>query len=653
MIKLISSLMALCLGITVFTNGTVIAPEKENSEIVVKSDEIIRISSEEELKDLLEKFKSSSQYRVKNGIVLETAVDLATVNLAPTAAADNGAISESSNYSETNIQVAGVDEADIIKTNGKFIYYLHNGVIDIIKPMPANKMELVKTIKLGDSNEYRWLTNEFYIDDNYITVVGNKLVELENEFDISKESFSREKIIYRPTTTMSAIRVFDIDSYKLVKEFEVSGNYVSSRKIGNNVYMISNQYIYNYDTDILPLYKDTVESKKYSKIAPTDIYYFKDFDECNYMITSSIDLDNLDEKANIQTFLGAGSEIYASENALYVTRVKYHYNYRTWEANDILKSKDDENKHETQIHKFDIKNGKLVHAASGSVPGGLLNQFSMDEYNGYFRITTTDNSDWEESTNNLYVLDKNLNTVGKIEGLAKGERIYSTRFMGDKCYIVTYKTVDPLFVIDLENPRAPKVLGELKIPGYSDYLHPLGDNYLIGFGKDSIEKSYINWDGTTRVTAYDTGMKLAIFDISDFNNPKEKYSVKIGGRGSYSELSYNHKSLLFDEERGIFAFPAVVYEETKFYENGTPMYGKIEFEGALVFDLSAEEGIKLRGKISNREDTTKINKYGDFNIQRILYIDDVLYTVSPTLIKSADINTVEEIGKLKLTTVEY
>jgi len=261
----------------------------------------------------------------------------------------------------------------------------------------------------------------------------------------------------------------------------------------------------------------------------------------------------------------------------------------------------------------------------------------MDEYNDYFRITTTSNSG-----NSLYVLNEKLEEVGKLENLARGERIYATRFMGDKCYLVTYKTVDPLFVIDLSVPEKPTVLGELKIPGYSTYLHPLGENYLIGFGEDSVEKGYINWEGEQEVTAYNVGLKLAIFDITDLNNPKEIHSVKIGGRGSYTELLNNPKVLYFDEEEKIFAFPATLTEETKFYQNGTPMYGEVIFEGALVYNLSVENGISFSGKIEH--DFKKDEKhYNSNNIERIISIGENFYTLSPNMLKVTNIETMQEI----------
>ena len=184
----------------------------------------------------------------------------------------------------------------------------------------------------------------------------------------------------------------------------------------------------------------------------------------------------------------------------------------------------------------------------------------------------------------------------------------------------------------------------MKIPGYSKYLHPLGENYLIGFGEDSVEKKYKNYDGTESVTAYSTGLKLAIFDVTDLSNPKELDSVKIGGRGSYSELLYNHKSLLFKEDEGVFAFPATLASDGGYYEDRTPKYGDTEFEGFLVFDIDISEGITLRGKISN--DETK--KYYNNQATRVLYIGDKLYSLFENMIKVNDMETIEELDVIKV-----
>ena len=219
--------------------------------------------------------------------------------------------------------------------------------------------------------------------------------------------------------------------------------------------------------------------------------------------------------------------------------------------------------------------------------------------------------------------------------------------MGDRAYMVTFRKVDPLFVIDMSVPEEPKSLGKLKIPGYSDYLHPYKDNYLIGFGKDTIVEEYEMWDGSIEQTAYENGLKMSLFDISDFENPKEIDSIKIGDRGSYSELSYNHKALLFDEEKNIIAFPATITESKGTYSDGLPKYGETVFSGALIYGLDLDEGFYEKGRITHSVNENNKYYYGN-NIDRILYIDDTLYTTSDSMIKANDINTFEELNKVEL-----
>ena len=541
------------LGVFLFVGFGMLGIKTDIVSDIIYHDNLPRFESEEQLLAML---KTNNEYRTQelfgnvvfNGAIME---DLAESSTALKSEANKEMELSDNSFSKTNTQVQGVDESDIVKTNGDYIYYLSNNILRVFETRTADT-KLIKEIELKGSG-YTY-ASELYINDEYIVVIASSRIAKEQPVVQEKQRLMIDYIMPYYGENSTKALIYDINTYELKREIEIDGNYVSSRKVDNNFYIVTNKYINTYrelaHEDVVPLYKDTAVNEEYEEIAVTDIRYFPDFDkkDCSYMLISSFNLDKIDNEVDIYTCLGAGNEIYASRESLYVTRANY-----------------EDEKYTTAIHKFEIKNGKVGYKATGSVPGTLLNQFSMDEYDGYFRITTTQGNTWDDSSvYNLYVLDDSLDTVGTLEGLAKGEKIYSTRFMGEKCYIVTYKTVDPLFVIDLSNPENPTVLGELKIPGYSSYLHPLGENYLIGFGEDSIEKSYLNWKGETEVTAYATGLKMAIFDVTDYNNPKELHSIKIGARGSYSELLYNHKSLLFDEEKVIIAFQAKLTENAGF-----------------------------------------------------------------------------------------
>jgi hypothetical protein len=270
----------------------------------------------------------------------------------------------------------------------------------------------------------------------------------------------------------------------------------------------------------------------------------------------------------------------------------------------------------------------------------------MDEFGGYFRIATNIGGTALNSSNNLYILDDNMEIVGKVEGIAPSERIYSTRFMGSKAYMVTFRTVDPLFVIDVSDPRNPMVLGELKIPGYSDYLHPYSDTLLIGFGKDTAEENDI---------AFDQGMKIAMFDVSDVSNPKELFYTIIGDRGTDSPLLRNHKALMFDRNRSLMAFPITVtrISPQDYDPNIVWTYGRFEFQGAHVYDIDLERGFVKRGEITHMGPTQQNADYWNFGdpdkvLDRIIYIGDTLYTTSDFLVKATNLADMQDIAEVEL-----
>jgi inhibitor of cysteine peptidase len=278
----------------------------------------------------------------------------------------------------------------------------------------------------------------------------------------------------------------------------------------------------------------------------------------------------------------------------------------------------------------------------------VLNQFSMDEYAGYFRIATTFRTSGS-SQNNVYVLDMDLNIVGRLEGLAPKETIYSARFMGDRCYLVTFRKVDPLFVIDLKNPYDPEVLGQLKITGYSDYLHPYDEDHVIGVGKETVEAEQGDF-------SWYQGVKISLFDVSDVENPKEIAKYEIGDRGTDSPVLSDHKAFLFDKLKNLLVMPVSVAEidENK-YLNGVPLTARGDFvwQGAYVFDISLDEGLVLKGRITHLEDDSDLMKSGyyfssPFSVKRSLYIDNVLYTISDKKIKMNSLEDLEQINEIEL-----
>lgn len=558
----------------------------------------------------------------------------------------------SSDFSATNVQVQGVDEADIVKTDGEYIYQVRYDSIVISKAYPADKLQIIKTLWLNGARPL-----ELYVDDGHLIVISD-----DNLHSYSNEK-NRTTYYIDNTVSMKIYNILDKSNIYEEREIVLDGSYLSSRKVDQEVYLITNKHInYGYIKDNTiapdtPMYRDSQSGEDFVKTDYKDVKYFPDSLVSSYMVIAGLSLDTPKEKLFVDTYLGAGEEIYCSPENLYVAVTK-HRNLKAENNGPIMYDSAVSKKpsirsieKDTALYKFALNRGKLEHVANGVVPGEILNQFSMDEYDNSFRIATTTGEMWSTgdniSKNNLYVLDNKLKQVGELRDIAPGEKIYSVRFMGDRAYMVTFRTVDPLFVIDIKDKTKPQILGALKIPGYSDYLHPYDENHIIGFGKDTTEMGG---------GAYYLGMKVAMFDITDVNNPKELFVEKIGDRGTESPLLRDHKALLFSKEKDIMAFPVTVMKVQEGSQQGYqshPEYGSFNFQGAYVYNVDLQKGFRLKGKITHitDEEYKKAGQYWyeeDRFIQRILYIGDNLYTTSNDLIKVNDINNLREINSLQI-----
>lgn len=653
------------------------------------------VGSRERMEALLK--ESASVHGNGRGMVLlgDNAVAVTEKSSAAAPQAAGSAAKQASDaappvYSGTNVQVQGVDEADVIKTDGTYIYQVNRDRVLVTKASPAESMSVVSTVYWADPNFY---PQELYVDNNYLVVVGNTsyptyekpgpvpydanpAVSVEPNIGTAKKMVVWPGRPTRSTTKTIVYELGDRTQLKQVREAELEGHYVSSRKIGDSLYVVTNKsmnyfWIMRQEADSaakqanesLPAYRDSAAGDQFITIGYEDIRYFPKAVEPNYLLIGGLKLSKPDQKMQVTSYLGSGQNVYASPDNLYVTVSEYEppkENEQTAQADGKTTFIPAPLNMTSAIYKFGMDNGTVRYVGRGKVPGHALNQFSMDEHNGYFRIATTSGDIWRNdehtSKNNVYVLNESLNVVGKLEGLAPGERIYSVRYAGNRAYMVTFKNTDPLFVLDLSNPQAPAMLGKLKIPGYSDYLHPYDENHLIGFGKEAVEVANKKGDGSETVAFYQ-GMKLALFDVSDVANPKELFKETIGDRGTESPLLYNHKALLFSKEKQLLAFPVTVAEVkdktgANTQENASK-YGDFTFQGAYVYGLDLQKGFQLRGKITHLtgDDMNKAGQhwYGsERNIERLLYIGDTLYSSSPDMLKANNLNTLREVGSLQL-----
>ncbi len=562
----------------------------------------------------------------------------------------------STDYSTTNVQVEGVDEPDIVKTDGIYLYVLADQTLYILKANPAKNATILSKIII-DNDVY---INEFFINDNYLIVFGSSynypiLYNGYIETDVISEEVVTEKVTWEVSS--SAIKIYDTSDKEnpdLVKNIEIDGTYFDSRMIGNYIYVVSSEYSYyifryhdgNYTLNIPEIKIDNDTSK-----IPYDQIYYIDSPEAVDTMTHviSINLDGL--TVNEKSFLiGVSQNMYMSKNNIYL--VYTSYNYDTIQSDGLIYRPPEET---TAIHKIQVKNGEINYLDKNEVPGHILNQFSMDEHNNFFRIATTIGYVWDDenpSQNNIFIFDENLDRISSIEGIAEGEQIYSSRFMGDKAYLVTFKKIDPFFTIDLSDPYNPKIMGYLKIPGYSDYLHPYDENHIIGIGKETVESSYGNF-------AWYQGIKIALFDVSNFENPKEVDKIIIGDRGTDSPALHDHKAFLFDKEKELLVIPVSLYEISEEIKNQydiipDSIYGEFTFQGAFVIRLNLN-GFEYRDRITHvSEDDKQKDEYwwhwrdSSSFISRSLYIEDTLYTISSKMVKMNSLADLSEINSVEL-----
>lgn len=547
---------------------------------------------------------------------------------------DSGKSQTATDYSTTNIQVEGVDEADIIKNDGKYIYVVSGNKVVIVNAYPAEDMEI-----LSEINSLEGHVEEIFINDDKLIVFSN---DYRHPPYIQENCHAIGCVVPQDYQEQrSLIYIYDIldkENPELENEISVTGNYFDSRMIENYIYVIANQYV--YEEPVLP---SITKDNNTEIIEPCEIYYQDIQDRSfQYTIVLAINLD--DASTNEKVMLtGSTQNIYVSKKNIYTTFTEYPQ----WIADEI--NLDEE---KTLINKISIDDLNIEFVASGEVLGHILNQFSMDEFDNNFRIAITIGEVWNEenpSENNLYVLDEDLELIGKLEGLAPGESIYSVRFMGERGYVVTFKKIDPLFVIDLSNPKNPNVLGKLKIPGYSDYLHAYDENHIIGIGKETIEtKKEIN--GTNNFV-WQQGVKIAIFDVSDVENPIELHKVVIGDQGTDSEVLRDHKAFLFDKEKELIVLPITLYElEENSPENS---YGDYTFQGTYVYNVNLEDGFEFKGRISHYDEGEVEDKSGYYwngnkNILRSLYMNDTLYTFSNEILKANELEGLDEISFVEL-----
>lgn len=556
--------------------------------------------------------------------------------------------SNTKDYSTTNIQVENVDEADIVKTDGDYIYSISEDNVIITDVKDPKQPKVVATIQSEDDD----------IPEDII-LYKDKLVV------ISAKGNQTQRYYYNNRMN-TVVKIYNITSREkpvLTKSYEMYEPYYTSRCIDNVLYVISSGNLRKEDDEIVVGYNEDNMEKEMSI---DKIKYLKDVKTTKQTLISTVDLNNETADIKLDSYLMNISNAYVSENAIYLLNQKYNNDSKIpikllFGFKGVFGLEDyyemyAESGYYTEIYKFDIKEN-VEYKAKTKAKGKTINQYSLDEKDNHLRIALYDNDG-----SRVAIFDEDLKQIGISDNVAKGEKMYSSRFIGDKVYFVTYKTIDPLFVMDLSNETKPKVLGKLKIPGYSTYLHPYDENHIIGIGMET--KEIINRNSNGKVistTAKVVGMKMALFDVSNVNSPVQISSVVIGDSRTTSAILTNPKALLFSKEKSLIAIPVNNYSQdfevtsSNNYEtmiNNYTKYGKpYNAEGYFVYNINVQDGFKLKGVITH-EKTNATYYYSNSKLLRGLYIDNNLYTVSETMIKVNELDSLKAVGELKLKNTE-
>ena len=561
------------------------------------------------------------------------AIEIAMANVFEEDAAD---------VSRTNNQVDGVDEPDLIKNDGEFIYTLSQGQLLIIDAWPVEDLSVVGRVDVDG------FPQQMFLSGDRLTVLSQVYSNFDpwpwpdNGIFRPAVAFAPDFVRLQPQVGMTVYDVSDRTDPHVVEQTTLDGRLVDARAIDDQVFVVLNNSftlpipILTVDgrggnvyedaqsyhgrlaatdlADLLPNYVTTVDDVDTPGLlvaAPN--LFVPDIPNDQQMI-SVVKFDVSDDVAgpDVSTSaLGVTGDVYATTENLYIAAQSFWHPTTAWSWDPT-----------THLYKFALDEPDLPLEATGAVPGWILNQFSMDEHEGFLRVATTDRDSSNIGTpfNNIFVLqetDSELKIVGSVTGLAETETIHSARFLGDRGYVVTFRRVDPLFSIDLSDPFNPHVRGQLKIPGFSSYLQPVGENLLLGIGRSADDRGVAQ------------GLQLSLFDVTDMDNPLRIDVETFGQDLGYtnSEAEFNHHAVSFFADQSIVALPV---SEGQWPDRQSNL---------KVYHLDGQTGIEFLGQVEHDGE----------QIRRSVRFDDFLYSLSSEILKASELSDPEvEVAELDL-----
>jgi len=544
----------------------------------------------------------------------------------------------------TNLQEAGVDEPDFVKTDGRRIVVVSGSRLSVLT-VDGDRLTLEGSTDLG------FWTDDLFLDGDRVIAIADADIGVMPLRRDAVEPEGPSAPVYSPTVTVTEIDISDPAAPELTRTLRIDGRYVSARMVDGAIRLVISSdptgFVWAFPEGG-GLRSERVAEEKNREIIETStvenwLPYFiltdlagrdevvsegtllacdrthRPEEFSGFTTLSLVTLDDGLAVADSTGVFADGDIVYSSDQAAYVATTR-------WTDPALYESGDRPTGVQTKIHKFSLTETGAEYEASGAVPGYMLSQWSMSEYDGYLRVASTDEPGWwdgPDSESTVTVLESGngeLRTVGSVHGLGRGERIYSVRFFDDRGYVVTFRQVDPLYVIDLSDPKRPAVTGSLKIPGYSAYLHPISDDLILGVGQDA------DLDGRT------TGLQASLFDVSDASDPDrvDRFTME----GGQSEIEWDHHAFLHDPSTGLTAIPYQRWDDDR---GGPPP------SGALILSVT-DDGIRKTGVV------THADADGDpwTPIRRSLLIGDTLVTVSDAGIMLSDSKTLEMLDWAKL-----
>ena len=580
--------------------------------------------------------KSAQQYTRVGfggfGMPLEFAPNaVTTLTMAATTVAADQTV-PSSTYTKTNNQVQGVDEPDIVKTDGAHLFVATQSSVSIINAQ-SNSTTILSTLTYPNSNVLG------------IEIAQDRLFVINQAY--SNQSSCIVLLLYNTSNPSKP---------QLMQNTSITGNYVSARQSGDYVYAVIQQPSYTFNnngnaTGVMP----TLTTNNIAEtIAPSSVYYATNNMQIDFY-TMLVSLSMLNGKeATTSVLTGPSSTIYVSLSNIYVVYANYESFYVDNIPGDVFSggvmssNMMQQGGQNSTILRAAYSNGNITVEAAGTVPGTVLNQFSLDEYNSYFRVATSRNAQIGTTytrSDDVYVLNMNMSQVASLQNIAPGENIYAVSFVGDMGYVVTFQQVDPLFAISLKDATHPVIVSALKVSGYSDYLYPLPNGYLIGVGKDAVPSSTGNF-------SYYLGLKLSLFHVLSNGTSDQVSKYLIGDRGTESPVLTDHLAFTFDSTRSIMVIPvmlAIVSGNQSYGPNSPPPFGDYVWQGAYVFNVSTS-GFTLLGRVSQYTNGTSFASSPNYNLQieRSVIIGNSLYTISQSEVLVSDLSTFASIAMVSL-----